>query len=233
MNKKNNNQLVNIVFNILIPILILTKFSKEAYLGPVYGLLIALSFPLIYGLYEFLIQKQKNFISIIGFVGVLLLGVIGIFKFPPHWVAVKEASIPLIIGIVVLISTKTSWQLIKKVIYNRELLDIDRIESVLSTDESQSRLKKILNRANIVLACSFFFSAALNYILAKVIVHSMPGTTQFNEEIGRMTMLSYPVIALPSLMIMGIILWYVFSTLKNLTQLSSDELLSEQLRNKK
>lgn len=232
MNKK-NNQLINILVNIIIPIIILTKFSKEAYLGPVFGLMVALSFPLVYGLYELIIAKQKNFISILGFVGVLLSGVIGLLRFPPHWIAIKEAAIPFIIGIIVLISTKTSWQLIKKFIYNREILDIDQIELRLTTENLQTKLRTTLTRANLFLACSFFFSAILNYLLAKVIVRSLPGTAAFNEEIGRMAMLSFPVIALPSLIIMIFVLWYLLSTLKKLTQLSSDEIFSENLRTKK
>jgi hypothetical protein len=231
--KKNGGQLVNILCNIVIPIIILTKFSKEAYLGPVYGLIAALTLPFIYGLYELLIEKRKNFISIIGFVGILLSGAIGLLKFPPQWVAIKEASIPLIIGIVVLISTKTSWQLVKKFLYNREILDIDQIESKLFTNELHVKLNSVLTRANILLACSFFFSSILNYSLAKIIVHSMPGTTQFNEEIGRMTMLSFPVIAVPSVAIMILIFWYILSSLKKITQLSSNEIFSEKLRDKK
>ena len=232
MEKKKDNQLVNLLCNIVIPIIILTKFSKEAYLGPVYGLIAALSIPLLFGLYELVIQKRKNFISIIGFVGVLLSGAIGLLKFPPQWVAVKEASIPFVIGIVILISTKTSWQLVKKFIYNREILDIDQIESKLTSEDSQELLNKTLRRANIYLAFSFFFSAVLNYFLAKVIVHSLPGTTQFNEEIGRMTMLSLPVIAIPSVAIMILIFWYLMSSLKKLTQLTSNELYAEKLREK-
>ncbi len=230
MDNKKNNQLTSLFVNIIIPVIILSKFSKESYLGPVLGLIIALSFPLLYGLYELIIKKQKNFISIIGFIGILLSGAIGLLKFPPHWIAVKEAGVPLVIGIAVLISTGTSWQVIKKIFYSRELLDIDTIESKLSSNASQDGLQAILGRANILLACSFFFSSILNFVLARVIVNSMPGTVQFNEEIGRMAMLSYPIIALPSCIIMAFIIWYLVASLKKLTKLSSDELFAKKFK---
>ena len=233
MNNKNNNPLLNLLCNIVLPIIILTKFSKEAYLGPVFGLIVALSIPLIYGLYELVILKHKNFISLIGFVGVLFSGVIGLLKFPPQWIAVKDAAIPLSIGIIILISTKTSWQLLKKFLYNPEILDIDQIESRLNSPDSKDKLNLLLQKANILLSISFFFSAVLNFILAKIIVHSMPGTTQFNEEIGKMTMLSFPVIALPSVGIMLLVFRYIFLSLKKMTQLSTNEILSEKLRDKK
>ncbi len=230
MEKQKNNSFVNILVNIVIPVIVLSKFSKEEYLGPVYGLVIALSLPLIYGIYELIIQKKRNFISVIGFVGILLTGAIGLLHLPLHLIAIKEAAIPLLIGIVVLISTKTSWQLIRKFIYNRELLNIDLIESKLSTSSSLDQLNTILTRANIFFASSFFISSVLNFVLAKVIVHSNPGTPNFNEEMGRMTMLSFPVIVVPSLIIMLLVLWYLFAKLKGLTQLNSDQLFSEKIK---
>ncbi len=232
MKKKQNNQLISILFNIVLPVVILTKFSKESYLGPIYGLIAALAFPLVFGLYELIIQKQKSFISLFALIGVLLSGVIGLLQFPPHWFAVKEAAIPFIIGLVVLISTKTSWQLIRKFIYNRELLNIDQIDLKLSSGNLQSSFTTTLDRANIFLACSFFFSAVINYFLAKMIVHSMPGTEQFNDEIAKMTMLSFPIIVLPSVVIMIFIFRYIFSSIKSLTQLNSNEIFAEQLRQK-
>lgn len=224
MSSKQENFFATLIINIAIPVVILSKFSRDEYLGPVYGLIVALLFPLSYGLYDLIKQKKKNFISIIAFFGVLLSGLIALLKFPPHWIAVKEAAIPLLIGLIVLISTKTNWQLLKKFIYNKNLMDIEKIENRLNTAELQNQLNKILSRANVLLACSFFLSAILNYILAKIIVQSLPGTVQFNEELGRMTMLSFPVIAVPSLIVLFLILMYMFSKLKKLTQLTQDEL---------
>ena len=230
---KKENQFINVLFSIIIPLIILTKLSKDEYLGPILGLIIALLFPLILGLHGLVIKKRKSLTSIIGFVGVLLTGIIGLMRFPPQWVAVKEAAIPLIIGLVVLFSTKKSWQLITKFLYNHEIFDIEKIQNKLDSNGLQIQLNRKLNKANIFLSSSFFISAVLNFFLAKVIVQSMPGTTQFNEEIGRMTMLSFPVIALPSVVIMIFIFWYIMSSIKHLTQFSSNEILSEKLRTNK
>ena len=230
---KKENPYINLIFNIILPLVILTKLSKEEYLGPVWGLIIALAFPIVIGLYEFIIKKQKSVTAIIGFVGVLLTGVIGLLKFPPHWVAVKEAAIPFLIGVAILFSTNKSWQVVSKFVYNKELFDIDAIENKLSTESLQAQLKSKISKANIFLAFSFFMSSILNYFLAKMIVHSDPGTAQFNEEIGKMTALSFPIIAIPSFLIVLLILWYIVSSIKKLTHLSTDEIMSEQLRYEK
>lgn len=48
----------------------------------------------------------------------------------------------------------------------------------------------------------------MNYLLARWVVTSPAGTEAFNEELGRLTLLSYPIIAIPSmLMMMGLLFW--------------------------
>ena len=59
MEQKKNNQLTNLLVNIIIPVIILTKFSKEEYLGPLYGLLAALAPPFLYGLYDLRITSYN------------------------------------------------------------------------------------------------------------------------------------------------------------------------------
>src|SRR5690606_7080559 len=69
---KRENLLLNLAFNIAIPSLILAKASTPERLGPVWGLIVALAFPISYGLWDFAQRRQANFISIIGFASVLL-----------------------------------------------------------------------------------------------------------------------------------------------------------------
>ena len=74
-------------------------------------------------------------------------------------------------------------------------------------------------------ASSFFFSAAMNYALATWIVVSPAGTTAFNEELGRLTLLSYPMIALPSMLIMMAVLYYLARSIRELAGLKLAEAL--------
>ena len=221
--------MVTILVNIVIPLIILTRFSKEEYLGPVWGLIIALLFPIVFGGYELIVQKQKSLIPIVGIVGVVITGVIGILKFPPQWIAVKEGAIPLIIGLIILYSTNKPWQLITKLLYTREIFNIDLIEERLNANGLHINLNRALSKANVFLSYSFFLSALINYFLAKVIVQSAAGTAEFNEEIGRLTMLSFPAIVVPSLIIIVFIFRYLVSSITKFTQLSSSEILSGNL----
>lgn len=228
--EQKENLLVNLLFNIIIPVLILSKLSKDDYLGPFWALLIALMFPISYGAFDFIKRKKTNAISILGFVSVLLSGVIGLFEFPSEWIAVKEAAVPLVIGICVLISTKTKYPLVRTFIYNEKILDVQRIDSILIENGNKKNLDQMLNLSSIFLACSFFISSVLNFTLAKILIKSPTGTPEFNEEFGKMTALSYPVIALPCTIIMMFILWYVIRSIKKYTNLSMDDLYSPQIR---
>ena len=84
--------------------------------------------------------------------------------------------------------------------------------------------------ASWLLAGSFFLSAVLNFVLARIIVRSPAGTVAFNEELGRMTALSYPVIALPSMAVMMIALWYLLKSIRSLTHMDLEEIFHPRHR---
>ncbi len=72
---------------------------------------------------------------------------------------------------------------------------------------------------------AFFFSAVMNDWLATWIVVSPAGTPEFNEELGRLTLLSYPVIALPSMLMMAAVLYYLTRAIRELAGLTWTEAL--------
>ena len=65
----------------------------------------------------------------------------------------------------------------------------------------------------------------MNYILAKWLVTSPTGSAAFNEELGQMTLLSYPVIAIPSTIMMMAIMYYLWRTIHDMTGLKFEEIL--------
>jgi len=230
--EKKENILVNLSFNIIVPALILSKLAKYVALAPYQVLLIALAFPLGYGIYDFVVNRKTNAISILGFVSILLTGMIGLFEFPAEWIAVKEAAVPFIIAIAILVSTRTKYPLVKTFIYNDKILDTNRIDAILEEKNKRKEMEKMLNLSSIFLAGSFFISTILNFSLARILIKSPTGTPEFNAELGKMTALSYPVIALPCTIIMGLILWYLIRSLTQISGLPFEELLTPQMREK-
>jgi hypothetical protein len=217
--------LLSLGINIAIPAIILMKLSGEAHLGPVGGLLVALAFPLGYGAWDFARRREWNLISVLGFISVLLTGGIGLMQLDPKWIAVKEAAVPGIIGIAVLLSLRTRYPIVRTFLYNDKIIRVAEVDAALEKRGNQRAFEQTLVTASWMLAASFFVSSVLNFVLAKVIVKSPPGTTAFNEELGRMTALSYPVIVVPSMIIMIAALWYLFHRIKQLTDLDLEQIL--------
>ncbi|RUO39064.1 MFS transporter [Aliidiomarina taiwanensis] len=226
--QKQPSFLVELVFNIVIPSLILMKFSGEGVLGPVYGLIIALLFPLCYGLWDSVVRRKLNLFSVLGLVSVLLTGGIGLLELDPKYIAIKEAAIPAIIGAVVWASQYTRFPLVRTLLLNPKVMDTEKLEQHLAQHQQTDAFKHTLHRAGIGVTGSFFLSATLNYVLARMIVVSPAGTEAFNQEIGRMTALSFPVIVLPTMIILLGSIFYLFWKIKRLTGESIESFIRDK-----
>ncbi|BFM11377.1 hypothetical protein R50072_15300 [Simiduia litorea] len=224
---KRESMLVNLLFNIVIPTLILTKLSNDEWLGTKLGLIIALAFPIIYGVKDFYQRGKFNFFSALGVVSVLLTGGISLLELDPKYIAIKEAAIPGILGLATLLSLKTKFPLVRTFLYNDQIIKVDVVNHALDEFGNHTAFETVLRNATYLLACSFALSSVLNYVLAKWIVVSAPGTAAFNEELGKMTALSYPVIALPAMAIMIFTLFYLFSNIKKLTHLNLEDIMHD------
>ena len=218
--------IIDLLISIVIPSVILMKFSSDDALGATSALIVALAFPLGWGLFERLRYRKFNIIAMLGLISVLLTGGIGLLRLDPQWLAVKEAAIPGLIGIAVLISTRTRHPLIRSLLYNPTVMNVAKIERKLEDLGNTFAYEKCLLNATYLLSGAFMFSAVMNYILAKWIVTSPAGSAAFNEELGRMTLLSYPVIAIPSMLMMMIIFYYLWRTIRGMTGLELEDLLT-------
>lgn len=206
---KPENPWLSIGFNVILPAVVLMKgddllrdrfgmAETDAVLG---AFVIALLFPLGYGLRDFVIRRKWNFFSVLGLISVLLMGGIGLLRLPPEWVAVKEAMVPAIIGLVVIGSHWIGRPLVEVFLFRPEIFEVATIRARLAERKTEAAFERVLRQSNLWLAFSFGISAVLNFGLARWIVRSEAGTEAFNDEIGRMTLLSYPVIVIPSLII--------------------------------
>jgi len=141
-------------------------------------------------------------------------------------------KIPALLGVAVLVSARLGYPVIRLLLYNPKLLDTERISTILRTRGQDMEFESRLLNATYLLGATFFFSAVMNYLLARWIVVSPAGSAAFNEELGQLTLISYPVIAVPSmLMILGIfyILW---RNIHGLTGLTLEEIMAPSLADK-
>jgi len=219
------NPLFEIVITIIVPAVILMQLSGESRLGPLPALMLALSFPLGWGLWDGWRRRKLNWLAVLGVVSTVLTGGIGLLELDAQWLAVKEAAVPGLIGLVVLGSNWTSWPLIRVLVFNPTLFDVDRVHAALEARRTAVQFELRLRTGTLLLAGTFFFSSVMNYLLARWIVTSPAGTEAFNEELGRLTLLSYPVIAVPSMVMMMALLFWLARGAKALTGLALGDML--------
>ena len=214
-----------LIVTIAVPAVVLMQLSSASRLGPVGALLLALAFPLAYGGWELLRLRKLNLMASIGVVSTLLTGGIGLLALDPQWLAVKEAAVPGAIGLAVLISARTRHPLVRVLVFNRAIFDVDRVQHALRERGTEAAFDTRLRNGTLLLAGTFLFSAVANYLLARWVVTSPAGTEAFNTELGRMTLLSYPVIAIPSLLMMVGVMFYLARGAQRLTGLELEQML--------
>jgi len=214
---------LEIAITLLIPSLILMQLSKPEHLGAPGALLLALAFPIGWGLRELTANRKFSLFAALGVISLLLTGGIGLLELDTRWLAVKEAAIPAVLGLIVAASALTHRPLVRVLLYTPLLLDTEKIDAALAGRGNLAAFESRLRTATWMLSGSFAFSAVMNYGLATWIVTSPSGTAAFNEELGRLTLLSYPMIALPATLMMMGVLWYLARAIKALAGLTLNE----------
>ena len=233
------NLILQLLVNIVIPVLVLVYLKKDSYLGSFFqpwfeesksfnklAFVIALAFPIIYGCKDFFDSHKINFFSVIGTVNIALTGGMGLLEFPPSQIAIKEAAVPGLIGLAILISLKTPFPLVRSIIFNEQLMRVKKIEAILDKNNTRAAFEKTLVKSTLIVAGSSFLAATTNYFLAIIVLKSPPGTEQFNDEMARMIALSYPVNALPALIVTWIALFYTYKNIRKYTGLTFEEVLN-------
>lgn len=216
---------VSLIITVVIPSLVLSKGGQYTALSPQQLLFVALAFPLVAGIYEFVRFRKTDFISVFGFVSTLATGGLSLMELTGFWFAVKEATIPGLIGVFVIATAGGPTPLVHHLLYNEKVIDVPRVQSVLSERKVEEEFQRLMKSTTLILAGSFFLSSFLNFTLARILLKSPAGTPAFNEELGRMTALSYPVIAFPSMAVMIFALLRLVRELRRLTGLSFEEII--------
>lgn len=219
------NLLLNLACTIALPALILSKLSAPERLGPAAALVVALAFPVGYGVWDFVQRRKFNFIAGIGFASTLLTGGFGLAKLDGIWFAVKEASVPLVIALMTALSMKSRRPLLHQFVYNDQVIDVPRVDAALAAHGARPAFDRLLARVGWLVVGSFLVSAALNFALARWLLTAPAGTPEFNAQLAKMQVWSWPVIVVPSSAMMIAAMFALFRGIKRLTGLALEDVL--------
>ncbi|MGE5087136.1 MAG: VC0807 family protein [Bacillota bacterium] len=227
---KQENPWLNLIFNIVLPVLILNKLTK--FIGPLNALILALAFPLCYGAYDLTKRKKVNAMSALGLINVSLTGGLAVIGIHGFWFAVKEAAFPTLVGLFVLGSAFSKKPFIETLFLNPAVMKVDLLEEKLKEHGKQSEFHDHMRKSTMWLSLSFVFSAVCNFLLARHVFLDIDQTLTaeaqsiiLNEQIAKMTTWSMAMIMIPSMLFLLGIFWYLMKGVKEFSGLSTDELM--------
>lgn len=245
---KRENMFLNLGFNLLLPIVILRKgdewmgeslanFTDSTPESAVVGtiiLLLAISFPVSYGILDLIRRRKWNLFSILGSISALLTGGIGLLPGANVLMfAIKESALPAILGIITIITLRTKKPLVRLFLYNPEIIKVSLVEHKLKELGTKRHFDKLLVKCTWLIGLSFAVSALLNFILSRIIVVTEPSVDKiaFNDEVGQMMGWSLPVISIPCMVVSGYAFWLLIKGIRKFTGLSMEEVMAQAPQN--
>ncbi len=244
--------LANILINVLIPVLVLSFLSKDPaiqeklgkpahfwHLGPLYAMVVALALPLGYGIHHFIKTRKPNFFSGLGLVSILLTGGLTVYLWNKDGsvkenagllFGLKEASIPLVLGIAILTSARSNAPLLNVFLYNDNLFDIPKIEQKIKELGKTEAYRNLLVQSTRLFSASFFLSSVMNLGLCRWFFRAFDHTAidaleTYNGIVGKVTGWGFAVIGVPILVFLFLILRRLLKGLNELTGLKDEELM--------
>jgi len=241
---KKESMWLNLGFNLVIPIVFLRKGGdwfgpslenllqspKDGTLVGSVMLLLAISFPIGYGICDFCRRKKWNFLSILGALSAFLTGGIGLLPGATvSMFAIKEAALPGILGLLTVITLKTKKPLVKLFLYNPDVIQVDLVDQALAERGNTNEFNQLLKKCTWLIALTFILSACLNYFLAIAIVVTEPSIDKlaFNDEVGKMMGWSFPIISLPCMVVSAYAFWLLIKGIRSLAGLSLEDVLTQ------
>jgi hypothetical protein len=229
--QKQQNSFSHILFNILIPVVILNKGHKYG-LDAKVAVLVALSFPLFFSIKSLLKNKRVDFVSLLGLLNVLISGILTLLTLGGIWFAIKEAAFPVLIGAFVFGSSFTKNPFFETLFLNPTTFNTEKVEERLDSEDKKKSFVELMKHLTKLLSLSFLLSGTLNFFLALHIFTPLSDTMTelqkqelLNEQLSHMTLYSMVIILVPSMIFLASLIFYAFKKINQLTGLTTDELL--------
>ncbi len=227
MTEKQPNPFADLLLTIVLPSIMLEKLSKDAYLGPLWALVAALSLPIGYGIWCVLQKRGLNFFSVLGLAAVIVTGGLGLLQLNAVWFAAKEALFPVVLGLAFPLSFRLGKPLVKEMLMNPQIINQHVVHKALNTPEKHHDFSALLRKASWGMAGTMFFSAMANFALAWWLLNDKtPGSEEYTKAIGRMNWGGFIVIGIPLMGVTLALLFWFFRGLSRITGLERDDFMN-------
>ncbi|MBX2797416.1 MAG: hypothetical protein KTR31_07110 [Myxococcales bacterium] len=215
--------IVELLCTIALPAAALMLLTDADRLGPAWGLVVALAPPLLWGVFVMVRDRSVSALAVISVVSVTLTGGVGLLQLDPTWFAVKEGAVGMLLGGLVMATAPTRHAMIPVLL--DKLVDTERLQGALRQAGQPDAYVEAGRRATIQAGLLMLASGVASFGLARWIVRSAAGTEAFGDELGRFTLLSFPVIGLPTTLAMVWVLERLLRRVEDASSLDRDDFL--------
>lgn len=227
---KQENALLNILLNVLLPVTVLSMCSKTGdklwHIGPKWALIVAVLLPVGYFIYDYIQRRKVNAFSIIGFVSVLFTGGLGLMNLTAQAFGIKEASVPLILAFIIWWTGRGEKPMVRTLLLNPDVVDVAKVENAIAANNARPDFDRLIKTSTWLLVATMLMSAVLNYFLAIYFIDGKtPGSTEYTEAIGKQTGWGWVVIGVPSMAMMIFAMMRLFKGVKRLTGLETEQIM--------
>jgi intracellular septation protein A len=228
MNKKTNQVplLAQFVINLVIPLVILTRFSDEGKLGATGALLLALAFPVVYELYNVRKRRKFSLVSALAIGGILVTGVIGLLGLSEGWLAVRRSVPYLAMAAVLIVSAALRRPVLSALLPH--ILEMGKINAAAQKKRTSSMLEQSIRRSGYILGGVLLAIAAASYVLTRVMITGDAGTSVFNQEYARLRVVSLVGINVLLFVSLTAAIYYLGRSIEKLTGLDIDDLMKKE-----
>lgn len=212
-------------FNLCLPTFLLMKGHTLLHVSPKIALALAISCPLSYGILDWIKEAHFNWIAFLGLISIVVKGSVGLLEGSNQLLAINEMLLPTIMGCGLFgMRLLRKPPFLMKFLLNEQFCNAQLILERLEMNKALPVLNKHVIMYEWSLSGLFFFSAVLNYLLARYLVVHPAGSVEFNHELGLLTGWNFAIIAVPATLGLLCIVWRFFTQVQKLSQLTWDEL---------
>lgn len=214
-----------LVFGFVIPTIVLLYLSDESRLGPLWGMVVALAFPLALELYSLSTRRKVSYLSIAAIVGILLIGTISVLGLSEEWLAVRRSAIYLVGAVVIAGLLRFRYDLIEKSLAS--ILDMPAIRKGIKSD-ANAKFRRLITLTVAGYAVLLFVLGVWTYILTLMFITAPTNSSEFNAQYAELRLLSLPLVSLPLLVGATVLLMNLLIKLERMTGLSLEQLMKKK-----
>lgn len=220
--RRTPSPLLQFVINFVLPIIVLTKFSADDQLGPIYSMLVALAFPIVFELFSIYKRNRPSYLSLIAIGGIVVTGSISLLGLSEGWLALRRSIPYFALSAAIIVSIHIKRPLFPLLL--TQILDMERINTAAVKHAAKTKLDKHIRYTGYFAGGLFLLIGITSYWLTRSYITAATGSTDFNQEYARLRVMSVFTTTLPLFIGCIALIMYLIMKIEKLTGITLDDL---------